>query len=73
MGEYYQASDLCESLIHDKPMMDEEKINFVYLLGEISLKLNRKNKAHEAFSWVIMRDPKYRLAKSRLKNIEQGQ
>lgn len=73
LGEFYKASDLCDSLIHDKPMMDEEKINFVYLLGEISLKLNRKNKAHEAFSWVIARDPKYRLAKSRLKNIEQGQ
>ena len=45
----------------------------MYLLGEVSVKLNRKDKAHEAFSWVIKVNPKYRLAKMRLKNIEQGQ
>ncbi|MBT7608536.1 MAG: hypothetical protein HN576_02190 [Bacteriovoracaceae bacterium] len=73
LESFYLASDLCEELIFNKPMMDDEKINIMYLLGEVSVKLNRKDKAHEAFSWVIKVNPKYRLAKMRLKNIEQGQ
>ena len=73
MKKYHLASDICESIIFEKPMVDEEKINIMYLLGEVSLKLNRKDKAHEAFSWVIRKNPKYRLAKMRLKKIEQGQ
>jgi hypothetical protein len=73
LNELYIASDICEDLIFNKPMVDEEKINIMYLLGEISIKLNRKEKAHEAYTWVTKKNPKYRLAKLRLKKIEQGQ
>ena len=71
MGKNHEASDLCEEIINKKPLVEMEKVNVVYLLGEVSLKLNRRKKAYSAYKWVEGKCPNYRLVKSRLKNIEK--
>ena len=54
------------------PLTNEEKINFVYMEGELSRLMKKNQQAVAAYQWVDMIEPGYRLVKQRLKEFEQS-
>ena len=71
-GKMHDALDVCQEVIAKYPLTNEEKINFVYMEGELSRLMKKKQQAVAAYQWVDMIEPGYRLVKQRLKEFEQS-
>jgi tetratricopeptide (TPR) repeat protein len=59
-----------EDLLKNWPLNDDERVCFLYLTGEIFLKMGKKKKALNVYKRVKKMNPKYRLVTLRIKEIE---
>jgi len=71
-GRIHEALDVCQETIANYPLTDEEKINFVYMEGELARDMKKNSQAVAAYKWVEMIHPGYRLVRQRLREFEQS-
>ncbi len=71
-GKIHEALDVCQETIANYPLKDDEKINFVYMEGELARQMKKNTQAVAAYKWVEMIHPGYRLVRQRLREFEQS-
>lgn len=71
-GKIHEALDICQETIAKYPLTDDEKINFVYMEGELARLMKKNRQAVAAYQWVDTIQPGYRLVKQRLREFEQS-
>ena len=68
--KYYEVVDFCQDLELNFPMLFNEKIDVKYLMAECYFMMKNYFLAKEIYSEVVRIDSSYRLARDRLKAIE---
>ncbi len=68
--EFYQAIDLINEVLDKEPLLNEERMAFLYLKAEAFLKLKNMKAAKVLYLEIKKQNPHYRLVGERLKTIE---
>ncbi len=72
MGRDYQVLIALDNVLQSFPILEEEKVLFFYLKGEVCKRMGRKLEALTAFRWVEKHDSHYRLVQQRIRELAQG-
>lgn len=67
--DYFKAYDLVTNINGQLPLQDENRIEFLYLQGEVARKLGRMKDAIKSYMIVKEINPNYRLVKQRLNSF----
>jgi tetratricopeptide (TPR) repeat protein len=69
MEQYAEAKDLFDRALKEPEMADQEKLSVSYDLGEVLLKLDKKDKAKKLFEQVKSIDPEFREVQEKIKAL----
>ncbi len=69
-GDYFKTIDLVDEVLQKEPLYEEERLAFLYLKAEASLKLKKIKMAKALYLEIKKHNPHYRLVSERLKAIE---
>jgi tetratricopeptide (TPR) repeat protein len=70
IGDFYKAIDLIDDVIQKEPLVESERMAFLYIKAEACLKLKKIKMAKELYLEIKKQNPHYRLVGERLKTIE---
>lgn len=69
-GDFYKSIDLIDDVMEKEPLIEEERLAFLYLKAEACLKLKKIKMAKELYLEIRKQNPHYRLVGERLRTIE---
>lgn len=69
MEKFQEAEKLFADALKDPKVQSQEKLSLTYELGEVLVKLNRKDKARTLFEEILKQDPEFREVSERIKAL----
>ncbi|MCK5072195.1 MAG: hypothetical protein KAQ98_02130 [Bacteriovoracaceae bacterium] len=70
--EYLDVLSECDQVLAEEPLLDSEKINFMYIKAEALLALKKEREAEKVYQIIKKQNPHFRLVNIRLNKIEQN-